>query len=64
MARDMPTTVRTEESLYKFYVHLAKKDRRGTSTLMAIVLEDFANEHGYEEWLSEYESILAANKNK
>lgn len=53
MARDIPTTVRTEEMLDKFIAHLAKKDRRSKATLMAIVIEDFAIDHGYTEWLED-----------
>jgi hypothetical protein len=51
MARDITTSVRTEEMLDKFITHLAKNDRRQKASLMAIVIEDFAIEHGYLEWL-------------
>jgi hypothetical protein len=53
MARDITTSVRTEEMLDKFISNMAKNDRRPKAALMAIVIEDFAIEHGYLEWLED-----------
>ena len=62
MARDITTSVRTEEMLDKFLTHIAKNDRRAKASLFAIVIEDFAVDHGYLEWLEEQRVPKIPNK--
>lgn len=62
MARDITTSVRLEEMLDKFLAHIAKNDRRAKASLFAMTLEDFANDHGYAEWLEENSVPRIPNK--
>jgi predicted DNA-binding protein len=64
MARDNTTSLRLTDDLNEFMLNFAVKDRRSKSTLMAIVIEEFAIEHGFEEWLKERESNLPAMSSK
>ena len=62
MARDITTSVRLEGMLDKFLAHIAKNDRRAKGSLFAMALEDFANDHGYAEWLEENSVPRIPNK--
>jgi hypothetical protein len=62
MARDITTSVRLEEMLDKFLTHIAKNDRRAKASLFAIILEDFAKDHDYLEWLEENSVPRIPNK--
>ena len=62
MARDITTSVRLEEMLDKFLTHMAKNDRRAKASLFAIILEDFAKDHDYSEWLAENSVPRIPNK--
>ena len=62
MARDITTSVRLEEMLDKFLAHIAKNDRRAKASLFAIIIEDFAKDHDYLEWLEENSKPRIPNK--
>ena len=53
MARDITTSVRLDEPLDKFMTGIAKNDRRTKATLFYLIIEDWAKEHDYNEWLDE-----------
>ena len=53
MARDITTSVRLDEPLDKFMTVVAKNDRRTKATLFYMIIEDYAKDHDYTEWLEE-----------
>ncbi len=62
MARDITTSVRLDEMLDKFLAGMAKNDRRTKATLFYIILEDYAKDHDYTEWLEENSVPRIPNK--
>ncbi len=48
--------------LDKFLTGMAKNDRRTKATLFYIILEDYAKDHDYIEWLEENSVPRIPNK--
>ena len=62
MAREITTSVRLDEMLDKFLTGVAKDDRRTKANLFYIIIDDYALEHGYTEWLEENSKPRIPNK--
>jgi predicted DNA-binding protein len=62
MARDITTSVRLDEMLDKFMTKMAKNDRRTKATLFYIIIEDYAKDHDFTEWLEENSKPRIPNK--
>jgi len=50
MARDNVNPVRLDDDLDAFMAYKAAGDRRPKLQFMALVIEDYAIEHGYLDW--------------
>lgn len=64
MARDIPATVRTDESLSDFFKHMGKDSYQPPGKMMFIALLEWAEAHGYSDWKEDRESSLRKKINK
>ena len=62
MARMSTTSVRLDDPLDTFMETMAKNDHRPKGTLFYIIIEDYAKQHGYLEWLEENSVPRIPNK--
>lgn len=50
MARDNVVPVRLDDDTDAFIAKLAAEDRRPKAQYIALLIEDFVNEHGFLDW--------------
>jgi len=63
MARDIAKTVRIDEAQDAFIEHQAKQSYHAPTTLMYIIVKEWCDLHGIDEWKKDHAANLQ-NKSK